>query len=397
LETLLWILPDLSYAEWLAHALVFIVNITLFLLAKPIVRLSQGATNRAAKIQLFRSLNILVLILHIVDLALLRLSADYEDYFISIGLTLLALYTALFVYHLSAAWARKRFGNERVIDEKTLYLDTYSTRLVGIILIAVITCATLYALIKIWGADSMLEATGIFGISAAFVAFTSSIWAPDIISGLIILNTKILEDGDVVVVDGHPDEYIISKVTLFYVILYNVRNNHRTLIRNRQFTESRIDNLSRIASSDGVRQALTYKIGYPAMEGLSKDERQVALKSFLNSVDRMFEAAFESCCAIDNIKVEPNSKFEWSMTEAGDFALEYTLWVYLARIPNTKITSTIRRHLMGTLYKVNEMVYKASVAEGIELATPNVANVALTQSVDSPKNGANHDGSNQGL
>ena len=60
------------------------------------------------------------------------------------------------------------------------------------------------------------------------------------------------------------------------------------------------------------------------------------------------------------------------MTSAGDFALEYTLWFYLDRIPNTKITSTIRRHFMGTLYRVNEAVFTASVEQGVDLSTPDI-------------------------
>jgi len=66
------------------------------------------------------------------------------------------------------------------------------------------------------------------------------------------------------------------------------------------------------------------------------------------------------------------------MTNAGDYALEYTLWVYLERIPNTKVTSTIRRHLMGTLYKVNEAVFTASMAEGIDLSTPDVVTARVS-------------------
>jgi len=60
------------------------------------------------------------------------------------------------------------------------------------------------------------------------------------------------------------------------------------------------------------------------------------------------------------------------MTNAGDYALEYTLWIYLQRIPNTKVTATVRRHLMGTIYKVNEAVFTASVHEGVDLSTPDI-------------------------
>ena len=374
-----WLIPELSNSQWLAHGAIFLINIGLLVFARPILNLAEANSDKDnnAKVKIFQSLNILVLILHCIDLTFLRASNHYENYFIKVGLSLMTVYAGLFIYSLCCFLSKKRFGTEKLLDNNKVYLDTYSTRLVDLILLAVIALTALYALIKIWGADSMLETTGIFGILIAFLAFTSNIWAPDIISGLIILNTQILEDGDVVVVEGHPDEYIISKVTLIYVILYDIRNNHRTLIRNSQFTQSRIDNLSRIASTDGVRQALTYKIGYPSLSAASPEERSTQLSSFQNRVDRVFKLTFENCCNKSDIKINENRPFEWALTNTGDFALEYTLWVYLERIPNTKVTSTIRKHLMGTIYNVNEAVYTASIIEDVNLSTPTISQVDI--------------------
>lgn len=378
METLSWLLPELSRGQWIAHILIFVVNISLLVLARPMLNLVESNRNNEAKIRIFNSLNILVLILHILDLVLLKLSANYENFMVNVGMSLMSVYAGVFCYTLACFLARRRFGNEKEMDGNTVYLDTYSTRLVDLLLLLTIAIMVVYSLIKIWEADSMLEATGIFGIIAALLAFTSSIWAPDIISGLIILNTEMLEDGDVVVIDGFSDEYIISKVTLFYVVLYDVRNNHRTLIRNSQFTERKIDNLSRIASTDGVRQAMKYHIGYPEIISSGREDRAAELEVFHGRVDRMFENAFGECSDKKDIKINPKGEFEWALTSAGDYALEYTLWVYLERIPNTKVTATIRRHLMGTLFKVNKAIFNASIVEGIDLSTPNLTTVRLT-------------------
>lgn len=367
-----WLIPQLSNAQWVAHGLIFIINIALLVFARPILNLLEANNDSEAKIKIFQALNILVLILHIVDIALLRAANSYENYFIKVGLSLMAVYGGLFVYSLSCYLAKRRFGKEKVFDDNTVYLDTYSTRLVDLILLVLVVLTTIYALIKIWGADSMLETTGIFGIVVAFMAFTSNIWAPDIISGLIILNTQMLEDGDVVLVDGYPDEYIISKVSLIYVILYDVRNNHRTLIRNSQFTQSKIDNLSRVASTDGLRKALSFNIGYPVFDGDSEDAREEQFGSFSNRIDRMFSQANENCSDKKDIKINQSRPFEWALTRTNDFALEYTLWVYLERIPNTKVTSTIRKHLVSTPYKIIAAVYQASVREQVDLSTPDV-------------------------
>ncbi len=378
MEALNHIIPELTQGEWVIHCVVFILNIALFIFARPLLNLVAPHQNNDTKIKIFRALNLLVLLLHAIDLILVKVTSNYHNYFINLGLSLMIIYAGMVAYSFMGTLAKRRFGRERTLDNKSVYSETYSTRLVNLILLAMIIITTIYALIMIWGANSLLETTGIFGMLIAFLAFTSNIWAPDIISGLIILSSQSIEDGDVVVIDGHSNEYVISRVTLIYVILYDIRNNHRTLMRNSQFTSNRVDNLSRVASTNGVRQALSYKIGYPQFTG-DAASRKCQLAAFREDIDHMFEHVFESCKENKDIKINKATPFEWALTNAGDYALEYTLWIYLERIPSTKITSTLRRHLMGTLFKVNEEVYTASIIENIDLSTPDLLQVKVSK------------------
>ncbi|NRB40768.1 MAG: mechanosensitive ion channel [Pseudomonadales bacterium] len=370
-------LPDLSYMEWTGHALVFLINALLFLFAKPLIEIITTQNESANRIKILQFLNLFVFFLHIIDLTLLSANSNYQSFFIHLGLSVMSVYTALYCFSLSSFLSRKKFGQQKTLDDKIIYIDTYSTRVVDLMMLVIICVATIYALIKIWNADSLLETTGIFGISAAFLAFTSNIWAPDIFSGLIILNSQMLEDGHVVKVDGYKDEYIINKVSFIYIILYDVRNNHRTLIRNSHFIKSKIDNLSRVASTDGIRKTLIYNIGYPVIAAKDPDERLAELALFQKKIDRMFCRANKM--AADNDKIKVNSKeFEWALTETGDYALKYQVWFYLERIPNTKLTAVIRKYLISTVYLVNEAIFKASIAENIDLSTPVIANINNT-------------------
>jgi hypothetical protein len=377
------LLNELTSGDRPVLSFLFFLNIVLLVLSRPIVNLVAPNQDNKTQIKIAQSLNLLVLFFQIVDFGLRRTFAEYSGgYLIDLGVSLMVIYTGVFLYSVSGTFTRKRFGKSREVDKQTIYLETYNSRLVNIVLLTVIVLTVIYGLIKIWGADSLLETTGIFGILILFLSFTSSIWAPDIVSGLIILNSEMIVDGDVVVLEGHKDEFIVARVTLIYVVLYDVRNNHRTLLRNTQFIKGRIDNFSRIASSDGIRQALRYNIGYPEM-GETAELRETALLSFRKDVDDMFKRSFEACAIKDDIKINRNKPFEWRMTNAGDYALEYTLWVYLDRIPNTKVTATIRRHLMGTTYKINEAVYTASVIEGVDLSTPDLVTAKVqTQQPD---------------
>jgi len=367
----------------MGHGLVFALNIALFIFAKPLLNLIAPSEDNTSKVKIFRALNVLVLLLHFLDLILTGATSNYHHYFIKLGYSLMIIYAGMLVYSFFGSLSKKRFGRERVQDDKTVYSETYSTRLVNLVLLVLIAMTAIYTLIVIWEADGLLGPTGIFGILMAFLAFTSSVWAPDIISGLIILNSQSLEDGDVVVIDGHKNEYVISRVTLIYVILYDIRNNHRTLMRNSLFTGQRVDNLSRVASTNGVRQGLTYKIGYPEFTG-HKEDRAAQLKNFRDTIEDMFTQAFEVCKEREDIKINETKPFEWALTNAGDYALEYTLWIYLERIPNTKITSRLRQHLMGTIYKVNEEVYTASILENIDLSTPDVISAKIADAPTPP-------------
>lgn len=385
MEFLNGLLNELTSGDRPVLSALFFLNILLLVLSRPIVNWVAPNQDNKTKIKIAQLLNVLVLLFQIIDFALRQSFDGYDGgYLVNLGISLMFIYTGVFLYSVSGTFTRKRFGRARTLDEDTIYYETYNSRLVNLVLLAIIILTVVYALIKTWGADSLLETTGIFGILIAFLAFTSGIWAPDIVSGLIILNSDMLVDGDVVIVDGHEDEFIISRVTLIYVVLYDIRNNHRTLLRNTQFVQNRIDNLSRVASSDGIRQSIKYNIGYP---NFSPDLvlRETELADFHKTIEAMFKRAYAVCVANEDAKVNANKPFEWALTNAGDYALEFTLWIYLERIPNTKVTSTIRKHLMGTMFKVNTAVFNASVIEGLDLSTPDLITARLSAPVSGAK------------
>ena len=363
---------NLSSAEWMIHIAIFICNFLLLLLSKPIINYIDPEQDNKIALRLFIAINIFFLILHIVDIVLMSLNINYQNLFIKLAYSALCSYASILIFKIGNVFFRRRFGKAKVYEDKTIYLDSYSSRVVGLIFLIVIFLFSTYALIKIWEMDSLLETTGIFGIAIGFMALTSNVWAPDILSGLIILNTNILEDGDVVIIDGYKDEYIIHRVSFIYTILYDIRNNHRTFIRNKRFIESKIDNLSRLASTDGIRKAITYKIGYPKLSSLDKEVRADSLKSYTKQVDKLFSTANTLALDRKELPIKKEKAFEWSLTNTGDYALEYTLFIYLEAVPTTKITSLARKHLLSSLFTVNSIVLEASALTGLDLKTPDL-------------------------
>jgi len=350
-----------SNTELGIHLLVLVVNLLLLLFSKPIVSLFKNRSDKDLELLLFRSLNLLFLFFHLLDFVLIIFHKDYQNTFSRMGLMLVTIYVSAFLFSLLSYLSRKKFGVEKKFDDKISYIDTYNSRLVDLIVLVVISVVSLYIIIDIWDFDSLLQTTGIFGIAAAFLALTNQIWAPDMFFGMVILNSKMLEDGDVIQFANEKDEYIINKVTLIYTILLDVRNNHRTLIKNSKLVDSRVDNLSKKASTDGLRMKLSYKIGYPPKE---------EIEGFKKQINDMFLEVNEVSIADEEIKINPKVPFEWYLHETGDYALQYNLFYYIDTLPNTKVTKTVRSYLLKTPNLVNEKVYEASLKHNIDLSTP---------------------------
>lgn len=343
------------------HLLVLVINLLLLIFSKPLVSIFKTKSENSFQLSIFRTLNILFLFFHLLDFFLIIFNKDYQNIFAHLAWTFVTIFIGLFFFSLFSYLSRKKFGIEKIFEEETSYIDTYNSRLVDLIALVMISIVSLYVLIDIWNFDSLLQTTGIFGIAVAFLALTNQIWAPDMFYGMVILNSKMLEDGDVIQFGNESDEYIINKVTFIYTILLDVRNNHRTLIKNSKLVDSRIDNLSKKASIDGLRMKLSYKIGYPQKE---------ELESFKQKITAMFSEVNEKAIEDEEIKINEKIPFEWYLHETGDYALEYHLFYYVDGLPNTKVTRTVRSYLLKTPNLLNAEVYNASLNHNIDLSTP---------------------------
>lgn len=361
-----------SGKEWSLHVLIFFINITLLIFSKRIVKLLNPTGNNANHVNLFRFLNIVFLVLHVIDILVGNSSLAYNKIFLNLAMTILTIYVSFMLFNLLSYFNRRKFGATKKIDGKNVKIDNYSSRLIDIFIAILIILISFYSLISIWHLDSMLETTGLYGILIGFFALTNQIWAPDVFYGMVILYSKLIEDGDVIQIHGQENEYIINKVNFIYTVLLDVRNNHRALIKNSKLIDHKIDNLSKKASADGLRYTLTYKIGYPPI--LKSDDRTVREKEyaqFLSRIDSMFQAVYKEMHKKDGaIRVNGKLPFQWHMTSAGDYALEYTLYYHIETLPNTKVTRTIRKYIVASKNFLNEEVYKQSIFYGIDLSTP---------------------------
>ena len=154
--------------------------------------------------------------------------------------------------HIAHGFLVRYYGKEREINGEIKFISTYQTRLLSIFSSIFIGIIALVGIIRLLGFDSVLEAGGVIGLIGVFLALTSSIWAPDIFHGLIILNSDMFSEGDVIQFQDHERIYgLVYKTKVFHTVILNIPNNHRVMIRNSKLRDFTVHNLSKFASAKG--------------------------------------------------------------------------------------------------------------------------------------------------
>ena len=133
----------------------------------------------------------------------------------------------------------------------------------------------------------MLQAGGVLGFVGVMLALTQAAWAPDIISGLIILNSNMVEEGDILQIthEGKKIHASVYKTKMMHTELLDISNNHRMMIKNTQLRALFLQNLSKFASAKGLREKLTFNIGY--------DVSPKDVGSFFEKVETLLQAEYD--------------------------------------------------------------------------------------------------------
>lgn len=324
---------------------VIILNVLMILFANPLLSRFSPANvapkSHNLRVSLLRGLNLFILLVY-----------GYVYFYkptggASGGIKVLSILGIIYLTNISNYLLQylisKRFGKAREIGERTLYVETYKTRLLSILSAIFLTIIAIVAIVRVLGFDSLLEAGGVLGIIGVFLGLTQSSWAPDIISGLIILNSDMFEEGDIVDTnDGTLGR--VYKTKLFHTEILNISNNHRIMIRNSHLRDKTIHNLSKFASAKGLRECLTFNIGYQLQH---------------EKIKRMFEDAFEIALAA-GVPIESNTPVEVKVIETGDHAVT---WGVIFHVKQVDKILNIRRDF-------REIILVASIEHNIDLATP---------------------------
>jgi len=329
---------------------VLIINIFLIIFSRRILRSVSHMDDQDSRfifrLNIFRALNLLIIFAfgyyHVSE------PVAGKGWGLKFASVLVILYLSYFSTYLIHHVIRLRYGKPREVNGEKQHLDTYNSRILNIFTTLIIFVMTLIAVVRILGFGSILEAGGVLGFIGVFLALTQSTWAPDILSGLIILNSGMVEVGDVIEL-GNDDCSIgvVHKTKVFHTEILNLLNNHRVMIKNSMLREYKINNLSKFASAKGLRERLFFNIDYAASE---------------EKVRSMFLAAFEDAANSREIAIEYQYPLEIGISETGDYAVLWSVYYYTKDV----------RNIIKTRQQLREVILKTSKNFDISLATPQL-------------------------
>ncbi len=336
-----------QWSQWLPAGGIFL----LLLFSRPLLQLIFSGRDEKrfrGRLNLFRLACLMALVILLVR-AVAHPAAE-SLWFTRLFGVLLIVYVAYLVFYVASRLILRRYGRERQRDEETVYVETYNSRLLTIVAGALIGVVALVAVIRVLGFTTWLEAGGVLGVLGVMLALTQGSWVPDLVSGLVILNSRLVEEGDVVQLGERKDEVLmVFRTRVFFTEFLHLANNHRILIQNSRLRGMTVQNLSRFASARGLREALTIKVSYDVTE---------------EQVQKLFEQVMAEAVGDPDVPVEEKYEAEIRPVNGGDYAVEWACFYY------TKDA----RSLLRTRQLMLALVLRAAREQGISLATPLLVN-----------------------
>ncbi len=292
-----------------------------------------------------RVLNALIILAVLSDVYLLQEKSEMAS---KVTRSLMVLYFAVVSTQIINYFVRQRFGKKRISNNLVSISDTYSSRGLSLIVTTVVTLIALISCLRILGFDSLLEAGGALGIAGLALAMTQAAWAPDIIAGLIILNSRLCEEGDVIQFNMDGDKIVASvfRTKLFHTELLDLANNHRLMIRNNKLRDYGIQNLSRFASARGLRECMLFNIGYEH----SKKEVTAMIKRAFDAIDKAEGGREEQYAP------------EITVYDTADYAVTWAVYYYIKDV----------KRLLAIKQIFRAYILEESIRSNISLATPDL-------------------------
>ncbi len=352
IDTLKEYLAEFSEAEFTNIELILLIScFCLIVLARPIFvhifHKSLDDKQNINQLQVFRAGGLLIIVVLLLNHFIFGQDSGTNGIAKRLIGVNMVVFSAFWASQILQFLIRRQYGKTREVAGEKVISDTHNSRLLSLLVVSLVFVFALIGIVQVLGFDDLLKAGGIIGVIGVMLALTQASWAPDIISGLILLNSDFIDEGDVIEINDGKMTALVFRTKLFHTELFNLVNNNRVLLKNAKLREMTIQNLSKFASVRGYRENLSFKIGY--------DQRPADVRA-------MFEAAFERVLKVNEIAIDSNHPMEVQIIDTGDYAIKWGVYYYTKEV----------KQLIKTRQRFIEIILDESIQRGISLSTPDL-------------------------
>lgn len=325
--------------------IVIVLNVLLFFSAGVIFKYlapTDDEQQNLKRTRWMRVLNLLLLLIYVFD-GIVNISTDNSGWLKQISQSgLVLLISALFI-QFSSAWALRRYGKTKTIDEEEIVTRTYKSEMMHLIIIAVTVIAAVLLLVNIWQVTNWLQATGVLGGLLVVLFATKDAWASDSVHGLILLYNHDLEPGVICRIPELDILGITRKISLTQTTFRDLVHKHSIVVPNSKLRTSKIEILNR-SGTTGWNDFIEYKIGYSTNS---------------ETVDAFFAKVWEVVCEHESaLNIDKKPKI--SLVETADHAIIWRLHYQLENIYRLKAVK----------FAINRVAFDLQQEFGLSLATP---------------------------
>ena len=233
------------------------------------------------KLHFFRVFNIFIFFVYFISL---WIELNFINNFSKILIISLILYIA-------NAWCVKKillfYGDEVEISWEKYFKKWYKASFFSFLTQTTFSVIAFFLIVEILWIDNYLQLWWIIAWIIAFFGFTSAVWAPDVISGIIILHNDRIQIWNVVFIKELGLHAWVKRISLTEIKLVDLVYSHSILIRPSVFRNYTIENLSTgiIWKKSHFKRNIEIQISYENTQKQVEDLCNSAYENMLSKIN----------------------------------------------------------------------------------------------------------------
>lgn len=347
----IWISKLLSLDVWLFFMMVIIFIVSRYFLHVDI----ENKSHKHPRKEVHRKQNIFFYSLILVVSCLYFVSLFYQiegiRNILQFSFTVFSLYIVTLIIHRKILLV---YGEEVEVSGQNYFKKWYKVSLFSLFINIIAVFVAIFFCIKIFELDTLVEIGGLWAGILAFMWFTAPVWALDMIAGIIMLQSKNLETGNVFYIYEKKLYVWIKSISLTEVKCIDLRTGNPIMIRPSHFRNLSLKNLSQ--GINGKSSKIVREL-----------DIQIEYKEDFEKIQELCYTAFDKMHA-DRLLSEESNYFgeeafrSLEISSFGNYSVNYKLFY--------SITSPF--YIFKAERLLNEYLLEQQKESGIFFATPDL-------------------------